>query len=247
MKHDYHPMPGQTDRNIAKNIAFFRENYPIYNHNIQNLDTYITIRHAVNEALQGINQLLDIGNGGVFDYDTTIVKSIVALDLSFNDIPLSFSCPDNVILKAGSALEIHEPDQSFDGVLIVMLLHHLVGKTVKASLANTRRAVREALRVLQPGGKLVILESCVPPWFYGFERTVFPLASAVINRVLAHPVTLQYPASLIANIIEEYNPGVGVMRIPKGRWILQFGFKFPAALTPASPYRFVVHKHDRAM
>jgi len=231
----------QTDKSVAKNISFFGKHRDEYDKNVQELDTYKAIRGSLNEALRGIDRLLDIGNGGVFDYDTSTVHNIVALDLFLDDLPPD-TFPAHVTPKTGSALDIPEPDESFDGVLLSMLIHHLVGNTVKESLNNVRCAVREAFRVLRPGGRLIVLESCVPPWFYFFERTVIPLASLLMNVILSHPATLQYPAAVITKIVGEYSPSLEVTHIPKGRWIIQYGFKFPSALTPAQPFRFVAHK-----
>jgi SAM-dependent methyltransferase len=234
----------QSDTSVAKNISFFRDNRDSYDRMVQQLDTYVAMHHSLNNALRGINRLLDIGNGGVFDYDTSIIPSIVALDLFFDDLPASFSCPANVTLNTGSALSIPEPNDSFDGVLVAMLIHHLVGTTVKESVANVHRAIGEAFRVLQPGGRLIILESCVPRWFYGLERAVFPIAAPLINAILAHPATLQYPASLLARMMTQYTTNLEVCRIPKGRYILQFGYKIPSVLTPTNPYRFIAHKRS---
>lgn len=232
----------QTDKSVAKNKSFFGKHRDEYDKNVQELDTYKAIRSSINEAIRGIDRLLDIGNGGVFDYETSIAGSIVALDLFFDDLPTSFTCPQNVTLRTGSALAIPEPDESFDGVLIAMLIHHLVGRTVKESIDNIHRVVREAFRVLRPGGRLIIVESCVPQWFFLFESLLFPLAAPLINILLRHPATLQYPTSLIARIVEQSSSSVENLRIPKGRYILQFGHKLPSVFTPASPYRFVAHK-----
>jgi SAM-dependent methyltransferase len=235
----------QTNNSIDKNISFFRDNLQSYGKNVQELDTYVAIRASTNEALKGIDHLLDIGNGGVFDYDVDLVKSILALDLFLDDINTS-SYPTHIAFKTGSALNIPEADQSFDGVIMVMLLHHLVGKTVAESINNTRVAIREAFRVLKPGGKLIIVESCVPGWFYAFEKVVFLLAAKVINSILPHPMTLQYPAHLITQIASADSSDIEVLRISKGRWVLQYGYKFPSILTPINPYRFVISKPFQA-
>ncbi len=228
--------PRQTDASVAKNISYFRDHLQSYNGHIQNMDTYKKIRSRVNASISGINRLCDIGNGGVFNYDTGRVKSVVALDLFLDELPASPFPRDNVTLERGDALHIPFPDESFDGVLMSMLIHHLVGKTVRESLDNARLAIAEAFRVLSPGGKLIIVESCIPPWFYLVERFVFPVASRIINLMLRHPAALQYPPSLLAQMVMEKFHETKISAIPLGKWVLQFGVKFPSALTPVTPY-----------
>lgn len=52
-------------------------------------------------------------------------------------------------LRQGSAYELPFPDASFDGVCLIWVLEHLAGPG---------RALREALRVLRPGGVLSVTE-----------------------------------------------------------------------------------------
>lgn len=235
------PNSHQTAKSVAKNVSFFRDNLETYGKSVKELDTYAAIRSAVNESLRGVERLLDIGNGGVFDYDVSLCSDIVALDLFLDEIDASIY-PPHIKFKTGSALNIPESSESFDGVLMVMLLHHLVGKTVGESISNARSAINEALRVLKPGGRLIIIESCVPWWSFAFERLVFPVVSRLINLILPHPVTIQYPVNLVASIASDRLEDIDISRIAKGRWVLQYGYKFPSFLTPISPYRLVIHK-----
>jgi ubiquinone/menaquinone biosynthesis C-methylase UbiE len=233
----------QTEVSKRKNSSFFLDHIGSYSNDVGQLDTYANIRRSIEEAIRGTDLLLDIGNGGVFDYETTLAGRIVALDLFLDSLPETYRCPRNVLLRAGSALDIPEQDESFDTVLMVMLLHHLIGNTVRESIMNVRRAFVEAYRVLQPGGKLVIIESCIPGWFFGFERIVFSLAAPLINAALHHPATLQYTPSLIQELLtDETRQLPEVRKILLGRWVLQFGAKVPSALSPVTPYRFIVHK-----
>lgn len=231
----------QTRNSIHQNVSFFRDNLKAYGKNVQELDSYASIRASANEVLKGINCLLDIGNGGVFDYSVDLISNILALDLFLDDIDVS-AYPSNITFKKGSALNISEADVSFEGVVMAMLLHHLVGKTANESLNNTLVAIREAMRVLMSGGKLIIAESCVPNWFYAFERAIFPLASQLINRITSHPMTIRYPVGIIANIISPNILDIKILCIPKGKWIMQYGLKFPSILTPVNPYPLVFNK-----
>lgn len=233
---------GQSNESIKQNIAFFCENIDSYNSKIQQLDTYITLRSYINQTITGINKLLDIGNGGVFDYDVKLVNEIMGLDLFLDKLPSSFSCPPNVTLKTGSALNIPETNNSFDGVLMVMLIHHLIGKTVTASIKNVEKTIEEAYRVLKPGGKMIIVESCVPTWFYHFEKFVFPLASRVIDKIFKHPATIQYPVPMLKKMLEKTIGKTQVIKVPLGRWVIIYGIKVPAILTPVSPTIFIAEK-----
>jgi ubiquinone/menaquinone biosynthesis C-methylase UbiE len=241
------PPPGasrQTDSSVEKNTSFFRNNVETYSSHVEMLDTYRNIRNVTNEALRGTRRLLDVGNGGTFDYDVQPIPELVAVDLFLEDLPVA-AFPPNVRAKNGSALDLPEPDGSFDTVLMSMLFHHLIGKSPQDSIANISRALTEAFRVLSPGGKLVVVESCVPVWFYRFEKLVFPLASRLINLLMSHPATMQFPPNVILDLIREHTTSVEMRPIPTGRWILQYGFKFPVALTPAAPYCFVAQQRER--
>jgi SAM-dependent methyltransferase len=231
----------QSEASVQKNISFFRENLAAYSGHVETLDTYKNIRGFTNQALAGVDRLLDIGNGGTFDYDVHLARELVAVDLFLADLSQA-AFPSHVELKNGSALDLPEPDRSFDGVLASMLMHHLVGKTVAECRSNASRAIGEAFRVLKPGGKLIIVESCVPNWFYNFERIVFPVASRLIESCIEHPATLQFTPLYITKLLKEHGAEVEVIPIPRGRWLLQYGFKFPSALTPARPYRFVARR-----
>lgn len=235
------PKTAQARDSVESNAEFFRDSASSYRRHVETLDTYASIRARVDEALRGTRRLLDIGNGGVFDYDAAAVPSVVAVDLFLHQGEKPPAAP-HVRFLSGSALGLPIADRAFDGVVINMLLHHLVGNTVAESLANARAAIAEAARVLQPGGRLVLIESCVPAWFFAFERMAFPPARRMINLVTTHPVTLQFTAETIATLVKSSFGQVEVTRIPKGRWVLQYGLKVPSVLTPAMPYRFVAVK-----
>jgi SAM-dependent methyltransferase len=227
---------GQDTTSVAKNAQFFEAN-ELYAARIGTLETYRQIRRAINPEIAGAFRLLDVGNGGVFDYDTSLAQQVVGVDLFLNETPPHL--PGNITLRRGDALALNEPDCSFDRVLEVSVFHHLIGADAASTLTNIERAVEEAHRVLEPGGRLVVMESCVPATAFAVERRLFGgLQRLARTRFMRHPATLQFPSHTIAAVIRERFGEVSVMPIPVGRWIIQFGFRWPTALTPARPYLF---------
>jgi hypothetical protein len=102
-----------------------------------------------------------------------------------------------------------------------------------------QRAIDEAHRVLKPGGRLVVMESCVSALAFAIERRLLYAARQIARTpFMCHPATLQVPPETIESMIEERFDNVVVTPIPVGRWILQFGKQWPSALTPARPYLF---------
>jgi SAM-dependent methyltransferase len=232
---------GQDAASAAQNTIFFDGNAD-YAASIAKLETYRHIREAVSAAIGRPQRLLDIGNGGVFDYDVALAGEVVAVDLFLETPPAG--APDHVTFRRGDALALDEPDAAYDCVVEVSVFHHLVGTDAPSTLENIRKAVSEAHRVLSVGGRFVVMESCVSPGAFAIERRLFGALRLVAGtRVLRHPPVLQFPSETIRAVIQEQFNEVRVHPIPVGRWIVQLGIRWPTALTPARPYLFVATKH----
>ena len=148
-------MAGQDAFSAEQNAEFFARDK--HGRDVAELDTYRLIREAITREVSGARRLPDVGNGGVFEYETDQVEEILAVDLFLDQLP-SDHFPPNVTPRKGDALTLDEPDGAYDMVLEALLYHHLVG-TSHPSIANTRQAIGEAARVLRPGGRLVVAES----------------------------------------------------------------------------------------
>ena len=83
-----------------KNLNFFDKNIN-YQNNIKKIDTYKKIYSEISKKLKGTKRLLDIGHGGVFDYNTKLIKEITGLDLTYMNYK---NLPKNVKLVTGSVL-----------------------------------------------------------------------------------------------------------------------------------------------
>lgn len=232
---------GQSSDSVKGNAEFFARD--LYGDAADTLDSHERIRAVLTEELRGTGRLLDAGNGGVFEYDTSVVDEIVASDL-FLDESSSNEYPENVTIKRGDALALDEEPDSFDVVLEGFLYHHLTGERAADSLTNIRRAISEARRVTRPGGRLLIAESCIPAALYPAERLLYqPLRRLARTRLLGgHPATLQLPVGLLTELVAEQMPVSRVERIELGRWVTQFGRPFPTALSPVRAYLIEARK-----
>ena len=235
----------QSETSVDANTKYFLEHLLEYKTSVSQIDTYETIHRFVSERISGAGDLLDVGNGGVFDYDTTRVERITAIDLFLGNLSSDLIAkyfPKNVLPRAGSALALPEPDSKFDYVLMVMLLHHLTGNSWHESWKNAEKALAEAWRVLKPGGRLLIVESCIPQWFFALEKPAFWILSRLLTSVMSHPITFQFPVRMIADNLRRSSQSVEVVSIPKGKHVLQLGLKVPSFLTPVQVYAIEAKK-----
>ena len=72
-------------------------------------------------------------------------------------------------------------------------------------VVNARQAIAEAARVVKPGGRLIVAESCVPRWFYRVERVAYrPLKLLARTPLLGgHPPTFQLTHPMLLEAISE--------------------------------------------
>ncbi len=232
---------GQASAAAEQNREFFAREQ--YGRHTATLDGYRNLYRAITSEVEGTETLLDVGNGGVFEYDTSTVGSIVAVDLFLEDMPESHF-PANATARTGDALALSEPENHYDAALHAFLYHHLVGEHSGDMIVNARKAIAEAERAIKPGGRLIVAESCVPRWFYRVEQAAFgPLKLAARTRLLGgHPPTFQLTRELLLEVISERMQVERYYEVPLGRWITQFGRRWPTALTPVRAYMVIARK-----
>jgi SAM-dependent methyltransferase len=234
-----HTPEGQTT--ASTNRDWFQDN----DHYIQaqaRLECYQLIQKIVEREVRGCEHVLDVGNGGFFNYDTALARSVTAVDLFLEDGPGPTA---NSVFRSGSFLELPLADQTFDCILQQNVLHHVTGRNVAENHANMRRCLAEMYRCLRPGGKAVVIESTVGPFFYLFETLVF--RPFLLVKRGGHPVTFQFTPRQIIRCAEECGFGVEEFTyVPRGAFLLQFGYKWPSCLTPAKPVKLVLRRPARA-
>ena len=136
------------------------------------LTTNIWYRYVLEDTIQNIRDLLQgkfEKNGRLLEIGCGEGRSLELLDSTFHphtivavDIDKSVlqkaqmiakKCNANVEVCEGSAKHLNLPDNSFDLIFCHQLIHHIQFQ---------EEALREFKRLLKPGGKLLLSESCRP-------------------------------------------------------------------------------------
>ena len=122
----------------------------------KNAYDFSATRHSVWKSVQDFgvsfdnnSKVLDAGCGNGKNIDFYKSKTnIVGIDNCRKFVTI---CNEKGhIVKEGSILEIPYPDNEFDFIMCIAVIHHLKNKTERIN------AVKELLRVLKPGGDLLI-------------------------------------------------------------------------------------------
>jgi SAM-dependent methyltransferase len=222
---------------VATNSEWFNENKSYIKAQTQ-LESYQHIQKIVEREVRGVGDLLDVGNGGFFNYDTALADHVTAVDLFLED---GAGPTSNSTFRKGSFLDLPFADGSFDCVLQQNVFHHVTGRSVAQNKTNMRQCLAEMYRCLRPGGKAVVIESTVGPLFYAFEVVAY--RPALFLKRGGHPVTFQFTARQIIKSAEKCGFTVEEFTfVPRGWFLLQFGYRWPSMLTPAKPIKLVLRR-----
>src|SRR3972149_6117827 len=227
---------------IEKNKEWFNKN-EFYSEFVLKNETYKNIKEKLDREVNGIGCLLDIGNGGLFNYDISLAGEIHAVDLFFDDTNEEFN-GKIIHFKKGTALSLPYNDNSFDGIIIVSLLHHLVGDRFIDIKKNICQCFNECFRVMKPGGKLIIHEPWIPSWFLFLEKAFYKPIKYLIGIFFKHPLAIQLTPETILNILAQKFKINNSLEIEKKGTLIHFGVKFPAVLSPVKAFLFVAKKDE---
>lgn len=192
--------------------------------------------------------MLDIGNGGIINYEYSELKKLVCADISVSDkIQQAYKNVPNIEFVETNILDmaIFE-DGSFDNVVVQKVIHHLAEDSYKKTRINCMRAMRECIRVLKPGGTLIICESTVSRWFECLEIIFFKLMLKCCDLVKFDRVYQYSPKSLEKLLTKELSDIATletVSDIGTGQHVLFLGRKFPARLLPCSVTFYLAKKN----
>lgn len=226
-------MPDVKKDNVDKTRNFFDE-WNTYHETVKGIDTWKLYGEAIAKHIKD-GVILDIGNGGIFNYDTTKAKRIIALDLSPNLIS-NASEAKNIEYRVGNIIELdmHEPE--FDQAVMDMLIHHLADKKISITRNNVLKAFKNTYNVLKPGGELIIMESCLPKFFEVNEKLFFPLFR-LLTSILKHPIVFQWNWNSLVVLLKEAGfKNVTLDPVNLGKRIIHLGIKIPTKISPVKAF-----------
>lgn len=192
-------------------------------------------------------RVLDIGNGGVINYNSDVIGELICADLSVsNKAVKKYELKKNIKFVVGDMLNLTQwKDNIFDIVIVQTVIHHLADRRLNQTEKNVSRGIEECVRVLKPGGRLLIIESTVTKWFEKCERIFYPVMQWCF-RILNFDTVYQYSHySLVRKIkmmgflIEETDE----VQLDKYVWIMRK--KVPTCLTPCKACWICVKKSKK--
>ena len=186
-------------------------------------------------------RVLDIGSGGIFNYNTAHAQRLVALDYSIEAIDRQL-LPENSILIQGDGTKLPFRTGSFDTVIMQFLIHHLALHTHEQTVQNVTKCLQESSRVLHPGGKLLVVESCLPDVLELVERLLYPLTRRSL-KLVGQPMVFQFSTRAFERLVQQQmvNP-ITTVPISIGKFISQFGMRVPGWMSPCQIRLFKVLK-----
>lgn len=206
---------------------------------------YQNAGRLLDQWLPAGGRVLDVGNGGVINYDHTRLARLDCVDLvvSQNAVRKYADCPDIHFLQGDILNPKGFPSGAYDAVIVQTVIHHLAGKTYAKTCSRVNTAMVNCLSLLKPGGTLLIMESTVTPWFSAVERLVYPLMQAFF-AVCRFGRVYQFSPGALKRLLQGLD-GASMLsseRVEVGRFIWIMGKRVPRRLTPCG-VTFYVLKH----
>lgn len=205
---------------------------------------YENTAKLINSAIRCSASVLDIGNGGVVNYAFSHLERLVCGDLTVSQrAARKYEQFENISFVEADILKLHGySDGEFDTVIVSAVIHHLAVSTLSETHETVDRAIKECLRVLKPGGRLLIIESTVNRAFEIAERLLYPVMQAFFKAVKFDTV-YQYSARSLLKKLSALGLVVEHARIDVGPYIWIMGKKLPTFLMPCGAVWVVMEKH----
>ena len=134
-------------------------------------------------------RVLDLGSGGVDQFDDLVTESWVCYDISMGLLSIH-ETSDVRMAVCGESAKLPFKDQSFDVVVISFALHHFAQDTVAITFRYLRDTFIEVARVCCPGGRLIVVENTILPVLEWLQGRIYPFVRSALYLFDRPPVFL---------------------------------------------------------
>ena len=179
--------------------------------------------------------VLDIGNGGVFAYDVSTTRSTTVVDIS-PEMLAGLSAPNlrTVVADARDLASLGEA--SFDVAVLMLVLHHVNGRTYRETKLQIGQVVRSVVGRLVPGGHLVVVEPVIRPALRHLQRAAFPVLRRLLS-LAGVPMIHFHARHELAELLAEEATEVEVQPLLVEESIDPFGATFPGLISLPPRFR----------
>jgi SAM-dependent methyltransferase len=198
-------------------------------------DTWASVYRRIGElaspAVAG-RDVLDIGNGGFFPYDTKHVRTLTILDIS--PAMLDRIEAPGALKVVGDARDLAPiASASQDVVMYLLCLHHICGKDRKETLSYLDGIFSSAARVLRPGGHVLIAEPVTGGWVHAAQRALFGATRAVLAAKNVPMIFFHRAEEISERLAKSLGiPEKSIERVPLPvtGWVDPLGGSFPGVI-----------------
>lgn len=198
----------------------------------------------INRALKSNDVVLDIGNGGIVNYDFERLSLLHCADLAISNVAVKrYENFSNIKFIKADIMDMSEINENtYDVVIVQAVIHHLAGRSLRDTHMNVDSALKECMRVLKPKGKLLIIESTVRVLFEIIEE-LFYYPMQLFFKVCEFDSVYQYSNNSLINRIRKLGLEITCRQnisLDKYTWIM--GKKVLTAITPCGAVYIEIEK-----
>ncbi len=184
--------------------------------------------------------VLDIGSGGIINYDSTKVERLILVDISTAN---KENAVRNIFFVNSNIKQLGIKNEIADVVIIQHVLHHLAENTRRKSEESFVNSIHEISLAIKKSGKLIIIEGVVPYSLETAQKVLFSLNKILYKALFNFPMVLQYSQKTIINKIQQEGLKIeSVEAIEDGEILPIFGMNLPRKYIPLKHICIIARK-----